>query len=83
MRDRTVDIIIIIQLVCHCEVSLNELQDFITCHSTQTMYEALAVEIVTVYSLDEGKLPHMQLVHKATHLKLMHTIEIFCGGRFC
>ena len=80
MRDRTVDIIIIRQLVCHCEASLN---DFITCHTTQTMHEALAVEIVTVYSLDEGKLPHMQFLHKAAHLKLTNTIEFFCGGRFC
>ena len=83
MRDRTVDIIIIRQLVCHCEVSLNELQDFITCHSTQTMHKALAVEIVTVYSLDGGKPPHVQFLHKVAHLKLTHTIEIFCGGRFC
>ena len=63
MKDRTVDIIR--QLLCHCEASLNEPQDFITCHSTQTMHEALAVEI-TVYSLDEGKLPHVQVLHKAT-----------------
>ena len=33
------------------------------------MHEALAVEIVTVYSLDEGELPHVQILHKTVHLK--------------
>ena len=47
------------------------------------MHKALAVEIVTVYSLDEGKPPHVQFLHKAANLKLTHIIEIFGGERFC
>ena len=33
------------------------------------MHEALAVETVTVYSLDEDQIPHVQVLHKAAHLK--------------
>ena len=34
----------------------------LNCHSTQTMHEAVG-DIVTVYSFDEGKLPHMQVLY--------------------
>ena len=61
MRDRTVDIIITRQLDCHCEVSLNELQDFITNLVTaQRLWMKLSSGDSLL--LDEGKLPHRQRI---------------------
>ena len=49
----------------------------ITCHSTQTMHGAFAVEILTVYSLGGGKLPHMQVLHKVLSTQTTCTLFPF------